>query len=129
MRIVAHSHTEKPRLKWVAAAIAIPLFGMVAAFGTVKDSPDPLFTQTIIESLAVTGAAPSAGDETVYFHEDKLQRGDTLAVLLDRMGVDDGDSQMRAASSVRSSKTSSGTVSRTSYCQSTLRRLASFGWD
>ena len=37
-----------------------------------------------------------------------------------------GASQIRAASSVRSSKTSSGTVSRTSYCQRTLRRLFSF---
>src|ERR1039457_6999560 len=37
-----------------------------------------------------------------------------------------GASQIRAASSVRSSKTSSGTVSSTSYCQSTLRRFLSF---
>src|ERR1051325_9539689 len=37
-----------------------------------------------------------------------------------------GASQMRAASSVRSSKTSSGTVSRTSYCQRTLSRCFSF---
>src|ERR1035438_432016 len=37
-----------------------------------------------------------------------------------------GASQIRAASSVRSSKTSSGTVSSTSYCQSTLRRFFSF---
>src|SRR5215471_16405240 len=37
-----------------------------------------------------------------------------------------GASQIRAASSVRSSKISSGTVSSTSYCQSTLRRFFSF---
>src|ERR1035438_697344 len=37
-----------------------------------------------------------------------------------------GASQIRAASSVRSSKTSSGTGSSTSYCQSTLRRFFSF---
>src|SRR5262245_47626519 len=36
-----------------------------------------------------------------------------------------GASQMRAANSVRSSNTSSGTVSRTSYCQSTFSRLFS----
>src|ERR1051325_2954568 len=36
-----------------------------------------------------------------------------------------GASQIRAANSVRSSNSSSGTVSRTSYCQSTFSRLAS----
>src|SRR6184192_3105106 len=38
-----------------------------------------------------------------------------------------GASQIRAASSVRSSKTSSGIVSSTSYCQSTFSRCFSFG--
>src|SRR6266516_2322240 len=38
-----------------------------------------------------------------------------------------GASHMRAANSVKSSKTSSGMVSSTSYCQRTLSRCFSFG--
>jgi len=68
--------------------VIVPLFGMVAAFGTVPDVPDPVSTQTIIETLSPAAVVP---DEAAgaYFREEHFQRGDTLAALLERLGMDD----------------------------------------
>jgi murein DD-endopeptidase MepM/ murein hydrolase activator NlpD len=71
--------------------MAVPLFGMVAAFGTVQDVPEPVATQTVIEALSFSGSHPGAARDGAYFQEDRFQRGDTLAALLDRVGVDDAE--------------------------------------
>src|SRR5438094_729788 len=48
------------RLRWLAAAIAVPLFGVVAAFGTVEHVPEPIPVRIVIEPLALS--ATSVGD-------------------------------------------------------------------
>lgn len=68
------------------------MFGMVAAFGTAP-STDPLQVnqQTVVEQLATPQLAPVTPDaDTVpYVREERIQRGDTVAALLSRVGADD----------------------------------------
>jgi murein DD-endopeptidase MepM/ murein hydrolase activator NlpD len=78
------------RTRRMALVVAgFSLFGMVAAFGTVQDS-DPVTVERslVVEPLAVTPLQLPADQAHVFWHEDRLQRGDTLAALLARFGVD-----------------------------------------
>jgi murein DD-endopeptidase MepM/ murein hydrolase activator NlpD len=80
------------RLLWLAAGTAAFLFGVVAAFGTVQDSAEPVLTQTIVEQLAPR-ARVAEGTGELFFQEQRFQRSDTFAVLLDRLGVEDSDAE------------------------------------
>jgi murein DD-endopeptidase MepM/ murein hydrolase activator NlpD len=78
-----------------AALIAVlALSGTVAAFATIApEVPAPPSTGALVEPLPLrTGAAvlPATGS---YTREDRFQRGDTLAGLLERVGVSDVDAR------------------------------------
>ena len=88
------------RLRWIAAAIAAPLFGVVAAFGTVRDTPEPIPIQTIVEPLDLSAALIEEARPVSYFQEDRFQRNHTAAALLDRLGAAEGE----AANVLRSSQ-------------------------
>jgi murein DD-endopeptidase MepM/ murein hydrolase activator NlpD len=64
----------------------------VVATGTVQEPSPALARATVVESLAVS-PLPLADDrdQAVYVREERLERGDTLAALLARMGVDPTD--------------------------------------
>ena len=76
------------RLRWLGVALVAPLFGVVAAFGTVRDVQEPVPVRDILETLAL--AATPVGDlgTIIYFREERIQSGDTLATLLERLGAD-----------------------------------------
>ena len=66
----------------------------VVATGSVEEpSPTAIARATVIESLAVAPVAldAEAGDNEIFVREDRLERGDTLAALLARLGVDPAD--------------------------------------
>jgi murein DD-endopeptidase MepM/ murein hydrolase activator NlpD len=93
-RILAHLHSLReasPRHFWAGFAVAgVSLFSMVAAFGTAPSSAEiQAFQQTIVEQLAPpqTGAQDTAGN--VFVREERVQRGDSVASLLARLGVQD----------------------------------------
>src|SRR6476661_1030564 len=88
------------RLRWLAIAVALPLFGMVAAFGTVERGPESVPVRIIVEPLALS--AISAGDSgtIIYFQEDRFRRSDTLAALVERLGTNEDE----AAAFLRSSR-------------------------
>lgn len=93
-RILAHLlrlSTAKPGPLWAAVGIAgVFLFGMVAAFGT---SPSTLELQapqqTVIEQLAVAADITATHSSDSFVHEELVQRGDTVASLLARLGIQD----------------------------------------
>ena len=64
----------------------------VVATGTVREPAPVLPRATVVEALAVS-PLPLADDrdQAVFVREERLERGDTLAALLARMGVDPGD--------------------------------------
>ena len=74
-----------------AALIALPCFGVVAAFGIAPDTlVEKVPVDTVVEELKlpVLQPAPLLG-HTTFTREERIQRGDTVASLLARLQVDD----------------------------------------
>ncbi|MSQ70837.1 MAG: M23 family peptidase [Betaproteobacteria bacterium] len=89
MRILSQMNERTRRhTQWMAAVAVVSLFGVVAAFGTVQESPLPAPARTIVEALAVAPQAATA-EAAVFWHEERVQRGDTISSLLSRVAVDD----------------------------------------
>ncbi len=88
------------RLRWCAAAVAVPLFGVVAAFGTVERVPEPIRVRTVIEPLALSATPVGDSGTIIYFQEDRFRLSDTLATLIERLGADENE----AATLLRSSR-------------------------
>ena len=91
MQILAQSTSgrARSRLPSITVGALALLFGVVAAFGTVQDAPEPLLSTTVVESLALPPQAEQNDTGQVYIREDRFQRGDTIAALLKRLDVDD----------------------------------------
>jgi murein DD-endopeptidase MepM/ murein hydrolase activator NlpD len=87
------AHPRMRMVRWVAGGAAASLFFVVAAFGTVQESPLPMTTLQVEQQLSpqieVLGNQSASG----FVQEDRFQRGDTFAALLDRLGVDDTEAQ------------------------------------
>ena len=88
------------RLRWLAAAVALPLFGVVAAFGTVEHGPEPVPVRIVIEPLALSATPAGDSGAIIYFQEDRFRRNDTLATLIERLGANEDE----AAAFLRSSR-------------------------
>ena len=78
------------RHRLAAALIALPGFGVVAAFGIAPDTLiEKITINNVSEELQLPVLAPTAGSEPVFTREERIQRGDTVASLLARLQVDD----------------------------------------
>ncbi len=88
------------RLRWLAASVAVPLFGVVAAFGTVEHRPESVPVRIVIEPLAPSTTSVGDPGPIIYFQEDRFRRSDTIARLLERLGADHDE----AATLLRSSR-------------------------
>jgi len=88
------------RLRWSAAAVAVPLFGVVAAFGTVERGPEPIPTRIVVDPLALSATPIGDRRAIFYFQEDRFRSGDTVATLIERLGADEDE----AAPLLRSSR-------------------------
>jgi len=95
------------RFYWLAAVLSAPLFGIVTAFG-VAPKPDNIAIplKTVVESIELPPLAlsPPAAAPQRYWREERVQRGDTVAGLLSRLGVDDAGAVefLRASRDARS---------------------------
>jgi len=99
--IVARSGGK--RFRWFALAVVAPLFGMVAAFGTVHQEPDPVPLQHVIETLPLTPTRIGESGLSIYFQEGVFRRGETPAALLGRLGADEMNAEavLRSPRAVR----------------------------
>jgi murein DD-endopeptidase MepM/ murein hydrolase activator NlpD len=81
----------RPRHLWASAGVAAAsLFGMVAAFGTAPGTLEIQHAQrSLVEQLAPQHAVASEPARDAFAREERIQRGDTVAALLGRMGVTD----------------------------------------
>jgi len=81
----------------VVVLIGLALSGIVAAFATISPEPDTaevLLAKTlVIEPLAIQARALALPRPVSYVREETFARGDTLARLLDRLGVSDLDTR------------------------------------
>ena len=93
-RILAHLQAfraAKPGPFWATAGVtALSLFGMVAAFGTAPSTLElQVPQQTVVEQLASPTSSFGGTGTGPFVHEDRIMRGDTVASLLSRLGVQD----------------------------------------
>ena len=87
--IVARSGGK--RLRWLAVAVAAPLFGVVAAFATVQDGLEPVPFGFVVEPLAPAATPLREPGTIIYFQEDRFRGKDTLPALLERLGAGEGE--------------------------------------
>jgi len=74
--------------RWLVAISAVPLFGVVAAFGTAPDTDTQNVQQDIvIEDLALPTPVAIDTGSFDFWREERVTRGDTLNALLNRLGV------------------------------------------
>ena len=91
-RIVARSGAG--RLRWLTPAIAAPLFGVVAAFGTVPREPDKVALRAVIEPVPVSPTPIGETGLSIYFQEGVSRRNETPAALLGRLGAESEDAEV-----------------------------------
>lgn len=78
------------RHRLAAAVIAVPCFGVVAAFGVAPETMvERVQINNVIEQLELPIRVLTGADETNYVREERIQRGDTLASVLARMQLAD----------------------------------------
>ncbi len=81
---------EKRKLRWFVALSALPLLGVVTAFGLVPQSDlDLASTQVAIEEIALFPTTVDATASASYWRNERVQRGDTVDELLHRLSIDD----------------------------------------
>ncbi len=86
------SQERKLSLRWLVAISSLPLFGMVAAFGIAPGTNTrQIPIQTVIENLELPQAQSDTGAAGSFWHEERIQRGDTISALLDRLNINDTD--------------------------------------
>ena len=77
-------------LRWLVALSTLPLLGMAVAFGIAPVTESgPLELKTVIENLALPQAAVLNQNDNTYWREVRIQRGDTIASLLNRLQIED----------------------------------------
>ena len=83
---------RKLSLRWMVAISSLPLFGIVAAFGIAPETQTrQVPVHTVIENLQLPSADTPSAIAGNFWHEERIQRGDTMSSLLDRLNVNDED--------------------------------------
>lgn len=78
------------RLRALVIFSTLPLLGMAVAFGLAPATdPRPVETHTVIESIGLPEPTSLRAGEEVYWSETRIQRGDTIASVLERLDVKD----------------------------------------
>ncbi|MEO6148205.1 MAG: M23 family peptidase, partial [Sulfuriferula sp.] len=84
-------HARKVRLRWLVAASTLPLFGIIAAFGIAPQTDTSnIPVSTVVENLTVPANVIQADDSistTAYWRDERIEPGDTVASVLNRLGV------------------------------------------
>jgi len=83
---------RKLSLRWLVALSSLPLFGIVAAFGIAPETQTrQIPVHTVVENLQLPSPAAPSDIAGNFWHEERIQRGDTMSALLDRLNVNDED--------------------------------------
>jgi murein DD-endopeptidase MepM/ murein hydrolase activator NlpD len=77
-------------IRRVAAAVGLSFFGVIAAFGIAPNTVvETIPTEKTVEELELPPLVVLPDAAGSYTHEERIQRGDTVAALLARLGVQD----------------------------------------
>lgn len=82
---------SRPHHFWAGAMVAgVSLFSMVAAFGTAPDSAEIRdYQRTVVEEIPLAIDSSRTAESGSFVREERVQRGDTVAALLARLGMQD----------------------------------------
>ncbi len=98
------SQERKKKLRWFVTLSTLPLLGVLTAFGLVPQGDLGLpSAQVAIEDIVL----PNINDEfkvSSFWHSERVQRGDTVAELLNRLNIEDQDASgyLRTAAATES---------------------------
>lgn len=117
------------RLRLLTVAVGAPLFGVVAAFGTVHQVPDTVPLSLVVQPLSLSPEPTGEIGTSIFFQESVSRRNETPAGLLNRLAAEDEDAELilRSPRTMRPFRLlTPGTVVQTQIDQS--GRLHSFGY-
>jgi len=78
------------KLRRVVLAATLPFVGVMAAFGIAPDTvTEQVVVNRVVEQLALPTLQPVETGPQTFWREERIQRGDTVAGLLARLGVED----------------------------------------
>ena len=82
---------SKLRPRWVSVMLALPLFGMVAAFGIAPNTrTENVAVEVVEQDLQLPAALVTEEvNESVYSRQEIVRRSDTVSALLARLQIDD----------------------------------------
>jgi murein DD-endopeptidase MepM/ murein hydrolase activator NlpD len=101
--IIKLIHNQK--LRRVLLAAILPFAGVMAAFGIAPDTvTDNVLVQQVVENVDLPALKALEQGPQRYWHEERVQRGDTIGSLLARLGVEDPEAEqfIRTAKDARS---------------------------
>lgn len=85
---------SKRRVRLISAGLALPLFGIVAAFGIAPSTrTENVQVQVVEQDIPLPDSLVESNEigRTVYARQEVVRRGDTVAALLSRMQANDSD--------------------------------------
>lgn len=85
------SQDRKNKLRWFVTLSTMPLLGVLTAFGLVPASNLGLNSGKItVDQIALPSvAATTPGDTATFWHTERVQPGDTVADLMQRLNIKD----------------------------------------
>ncbi|GAB5604403.1 peptidoglycan DD-metalloendopeptidase family protein [Sideroxyarcus sp. TK5] len=98
-------HAHKMKLRWFVTLSTLPLLGVLTAFGIMPQTVGlPSSQYSVIENIELPVNTAQSPTASVFWRNDRVQRGDTVSELLRRVNVQDpaADEFLRRAPSTRS---------------------------
>ncbi len=78
----------KKRLAWLVVLSSLPLFGVVTAFGTAPNTYIETFqVEEVVRDLSIPNIVYNNNSNRNFWHQENIQRGDTIAAILTRLQV------------------------------------------
>lgn len=81
---------RKLKLRWFVALSSLPLLGVVTAFGIVPQNEiisAPM--KMVAEEIALPGTVQTVSSTSIFWRNERVQRGDTVTEMLRRLNVED----------------------------------------
>ncbi|MDD2722065.1 MAG: peptidoglycan DD-metalloendopeptidase family protein [Gallionella sp.] len=81
---------RKNKLRWFVTISTLPLLGVVTAFGLVPTNNLGLNNEPVsVEEITLPVSAPLKAANTTFWRTERLQPGDTIADLTQKLGIKD----------------------------------------
>lgn len=82
--------THNKKFRRLLLGATLPFVGVVAAFGVAPHTiTDTVVVERVVENVTLPALDPNSDASQTYWHEGRIQRGDTVASVLARLQVDD----------------------------------------